>query len=224
MGWPEKPWEGGWQLNDESITLKELLPIVLVCAVWGESLRNMRVTVHCDNLGAVALVNSGYSKIPQIMHFDVSFFIRARFQIQLRVPGIENVWADAISCNSLSLLYSGPQCHRTAVTHPTTTVITTGGSTAGLDLNQLDTRVQQLFSAGLAPATRKNYQSGTKRFLAFCQQAGIQNIQSNTFVIRGFPLLGKTHGSNSKELSLGSTLCTDIPRFGRPRNEQDAPT
>lgn len=110
MGWPEKPWEGGLQLNDESITLKELLPIVLVCAVWGESLRNMRVTVPCDNLGAVALVNSGYSKIPQIMHLlRCLFFIRARFQIQLwavHIPRIENVWADAISRNNLSLLYS----------------------------------------------------------------------------------------------------------------------
>lgn len=65
------------------------------------------MTVHCDNLGKVALVNSGYSKVPQIMHLlRCLFFIRAHLQIQLwavivHVPGTENVLADAISRNNL---------------------------------------------------------------------------------------------------------------------------
>ena len=40
------------------------------------------VDVNCDNLGVVALVNSGYSKVPEIMHLLMSlFFIKAHFQI-----------------------------------------------------------------------------------------------------------------------------------------------
>ncbi len=40
--------------------------------------------VHCDNLGVVAVVNSGYSRVPQIMHLlRCLFFIRAHFQIDV---------------------------------------------------------------------------------------------------------------------------------------------
>ena len=98
------------QLDKESITLKELLPIILARAVWGKSLNNASVTVHCDNLGTAALVNSGYSKVPQIMHLlRCLFFIRAQFQIQLwavHIPGIENTLVDATSRNNFCLLYS----------------------------------------------------------------------------------------------------------------------
>ena len=75
-----------------------------------KSFNSASVTVHCDNLGTVALVNSGYSKVPQSMHLlRCLFFIRAQFQIQLwavHIPGIENTLADAISRNNLCLLYS----------------------------------------------------------------------------------------------------------------------
>ena len=98
------------QLDAKSITLKELLPIILACAVWGKGSNNVRVTVHCDNLGTVALVNSGYSKVPQIMYLlRCLFFIQAQFQIELwavHVPGIKNTLADAILRNNLGLLYS----------------------------------------------------------------------------------------------------------------------
>ena len=56
------------QLRNESITLKELLPIVLPCSIWGRHWRGSAVTFHCDNVAAVAVVNSGYSRVPQILH------------------------------------------------------------------------------------------------------------------------------------------------------------
>ena len=64
------------QLQDESILLQELLPIVLACAVWGQDWQGSWVVVCCDNMGAVAVVNSGYSKVPQIMHLAVHFIIQ----------------------------------------------------------------------------------------------------------------------------------------------------
>ena len=36
-------------------------PVVLGCAVWGQDFANSGVVVHCDNQGAVALVNSHVS-------------------------------------------------------------------------------------------------------------------------------------------------------------------
>ena len=82
--WPHTYTEWELQLRDESIALQELLPIVLACGVWGSEWKNRTVAVHCDNLGVVALVNSGYSRVPGIMHIlRCLFFIRARFQLEV---------------------------------------------------------------------------------------------------------------------------------------------
>ena len=43
-----------------------------------------------------------------------------------------------------------------------------------MDIPNLDTVVRDLFSAGLAPASQRNYRTGTKRYLEFCQ--GMHNL------------------------------------------------
>ena len=94
--WPE--------LGVDSITFKEMLPIVWALAIWGVYWKDSAVTVYCDNTGAVAAVNSGYSKIPRIMHL-----IRARFRVDLiaiHVPGVLNHLADAISRDNVSFVVS----------------------------------------------------------------------------------------------------------------------
>ena len=96
--------------EDHSITWMELLPIVLSSVILGAALRGQRVTVHCDNAGAVAVVNSGYSRVHGIMHLlRCLFFIRAYYEFSVQavhVKGVNNVWADAISRNNASLLHS----------------------------------------------------------------------------------------------------------------------
>ena len=71
----------------------------------GGSWRGAVITVHCDNTGAVVVVNTGYSQTPQIMHLlRCLFFIMAYFDISLsaeHIPGKQNLWADAISRNNL---------------------------------------------------------------------------------------------------------------------------
>lgn len=37
-----------------------------------------------------------------------------------------------------------------------------------MDVSSLEALVQDLFSAGLAPSSQRNYQSGTRRYLKFC--------------------------------------------------------
>ena len=66
--------------------------------------------LHCDKQGAVAAVNSGYSRVQAIMHLlRCLFYVRARFKFYLRavyIPGEYNVLADAISRDNLDLLFS----------------------------------------------------------------------------------------------------------------------
>ena len=88
-----------------SIAVKELLPIVLACIVWGYIWRHQSVLAHCDNQSVVEVVNSGYSKDGELMHLLRSlFFITANLQISLRavhIPGADNIGADAISRDNL---------------------------------------------------------------------------------------------------------------------------
>jgi len=88
----------------------ELFPIVLATAVWGKCWEELKVIVHCDNMGTVAVVNSGYSKAASVMHLlRCLFFIRACFQFTLQAvhtPGVQNSWADAVSRDNISLFLS----------------------------------------------------------------------------------------------------------------------
>ena len=110
LPWPERSAQGARKLREESILLQELLPIILACAVWGPGWVGSMVVVHCDNMGAVAVVNAGHSKVPQIMHLlRCLFFIRAFFHLSVRavhVPGIWNSWVDVISRNNLPHFFS----------------------------------------------------------------------------------------------------------------------
>lgn len=84
--------------RDQSILWKELVPIVIACAVWAKHWRGLRVTVHCDNMGTVAVVNAGYSREHNIIHLlRCLFFIRATYQFSLyatHIAGAQNGWAD----------------------------------------------------------------------------------------------------------------------------------
>ena len=44
----------------------------------------------------------------------------------------------------------------------------TRGGAGGLDIRLLDATVQELFTAGLAPANIKVYRTGTNRYTSFC--------------------------------------------------------
>ena len=46
---------------------------------------------------------------------------------------------------------------------------------ARLDVSALDATVRELFSAGLAPATQRNYQSGIRQYVEFCAEVHIHN-------------------------------------------------
>ena len=119
LEWIQLPWSEaataieGSLIPGESITFKELLPVVLACSIWGCKWRGNRVVCHCDNAGAVAAINSGYSRVAPIMHLlRCLFFIQALFEFEVKavhVPGTSNGWADATSRNHAHLFLSQVQ-------------------------------------------------------------------------------------------------------------------
>lgn len=110
LKWSELPAAFHDDVVGDSITSKELLPIVLAVGTWGPYWRDSTVLVLCDNQGAAAAVNSGYSKVPRIMQLlRALFFIKARFRVRLSaayLPGHLNVVADAISRDRLPFLFA----------------------------------------------------------------------------------------------------------------------
>ena len=91
------------------ITIKELLPVVLACAVWGQQWRGKTIRCRSDNAAVVAIINSGRSKGPLAMHLMRSlFFLTAGHSIALRaehLPGRLNEAADALSRGNLPFFF-----------------------------------------------------------------------------------------------------------------------
>lgn len=93
--WFQYHWPAGW--DDVHITVNELLPIVVACAIWGHKWRGATVQCLCDDAAVVAIVKSGTSKDSVVMHLMCClFFFTASHQLLLlpqHVPGKENIAA-----------------------------------------------------------------------------------------------------------------------------------
>ena len=93
-----------------SITINELLPIMVAAAVWGTRWRAQKVLCHCDNQAVVAVLNSRSSKQPQLMHMlRCLFFVEASYGFELfasYIPTKANDLADDLSRNNLSSFLS----------------------------------------------------------------------------------------------------------------------
>ena len=119
--WFQCSWPSTWA--SVHITVKELVPVVIACALWGEELRGRTVEYRTDNAAVVAIVNKGKSKMPLAMHLVRSlFFFMARSDLALYVvhlPGVQNTAADALSRNDASaFLCQVPMACKEAVRVP----------------------------------------------------------------------------------------------------------
>lgn len=105
--WFQLKLPGSW--DGIHITTKELLPIVISIALWGEQWRGQSVKCWCDNAAVVAILRSGRSKDAGVMHLMRSlFFLSAHYNLQVigqHIPGVENGAADALSRNDVSSFY-----------------------------------------------------------------------------------------------------------------------
>ena len=113
------------QLLEHNITRKELVPIVVAAAIWGEKWRGSTVQVLCDNSAVVSIVNSNTSRDKEVMHLlRCLAFISARFQFILvatHLPGQLNAAADALSRNRVDVFRAiMPQAEELPTEIPTT--------------------------------------------------------------------------------------------------------
>lgn len=101
--WLQWQWPEIWISRD--IMAKELVPVVLSCAVWGPLLARQNVLLQCDNLSLVAAINKGSAKTPIVMHLlRCLWFFCAYFDITLtasHIPGAINTLADQLSRNKM---------------------------------------------------------------------------------------------------------------------------
>lgn len=105
--WFQCHWPESWA--SIHITVKELVPIVLACAIWGKSWSGKMIQCQCDNAAVVAIVNSGRSKNDWVMHLMRSlFFFLARDNVALHavhLAGRYNQAADALSRDNVPLFF-----------------------------------------------------------------------------------------------------------------------
>ena len=90
--------------------LRELIPIVTACVVWGKNWRNHSLLAHCNNQVAVEVVNAGYSRDADLMQllWTCSSIRATCMGIHLRavhILGVDNTGVDAISRDNLILFH-----------------------------------------------------------------------------------------------------------------------
>ena len=101
--WFQLQWPGEWL--PQAIMAKELVPIVISCAIWGPILSRKSVLFKCDNTGVVAAIKKGSAREPLVMHLlrTLWFFI-AHFDICINIehiPGVRNEVADMLSRDNM---------------------------------------------------------------------------------------------------------------------------
>ena len=103
--WCQLTWPESW--THYPIAVKEMVPVVIVIALWGRSLSSHTVRLQSDNMAVVATLTSGSAKDPLLMHLARclhSFLAEFDTSIEARhVPGLANTAADALSRIQLAL-------------------------------------------------------------------------------------------------------------------------
>ena len=89
--WFQFPWSTEW--STENIMAKELVPIVVSCAIWGPILARKRTEFHeefqCDNQSLVSAINKGSAKDSTVMHLlRCLWFFTALFNIDIMTTHI----------------------------------------------------------------------------------------------------------------------------------------
>ena len=110
--WFQLGWNPG--LCHLSIAVKELIPVVLAAALFGHQWASKVVQFVVDNKAVVDDLNATFCSDTQMMHLiQLLVFFAAKYNLWFtaaHIPGKNNVIADALSRNNLSLFCSqGPE-------------------------------------------------------------------------------------------------------------------
>ena len=116
--WFQIQWPSSWA--DIDISAKELVPIVISAGLWGPWLVRKHICFHADNEGVVKVLQKQHAKSPLLTHLlRCLYFYTSYFNFHYsaeHIAGVENVKADAISRNNLTVISSfAPQIRQTLV-------------------------------------------------------------------------------------------------------------
>ena len=102
--WFQLQWPQEWV--PVNIAVKELLPIVMGAALWGQSWEGSQVLFRSDNQAVVSALSTRSTRDPHMAHLlRCLFFFEAHFRFEHRaqhIAGKLNLAADALSRNRLS--------------------------------------------------------------------------------------------------------------------------
>ena len=116
-----------------------------------------RVVCHCDNQAVVAALGFRSCRDSHCMHLLRALVLEAQHAFRLRPVYIQSA--------TIIFAFEGPSS-RHGHTTPNSTRQSTPRPVPGLDLTNLASAVQRYFQHGLAPSTRRTYNSAMKRFTA----------------------------------------------------------
>lgn len=106
--WFQLKWDS--RAEHYHISIKELIPIVIATAIWGQHFKGKALHILSDNSAAVAAVNNQTSAVKEMAHLlRCLSFITARFQLHIsasHIPGRHNEMADALSRNNITMFHS----------------------------------------------------------------------------------------------------------------------
>ena len=126
---------------------KELVLIVLGCAIWGPLLPRKSLEFKYDNSSLVNAINKGSSKEPMVMHLlQCLWFFSAFFEIKIsasHVPGLLNTADDMLSRNhTAQFLHSHPYASHRPTQVPTPLLQINISQKTRLDFSSLPTTLQ----------------------------------------------------------------------------------
>lgn len=112
-------------VSEYHITYKELFPVVVAVAIWGQLWADKVLLCYCDNEAVVSILETGTCKDPHVMTLLRSlFFVTAKYNIlisALHIPGKHNIIADALSRNNMRVFFDAhPQALKSPQAIPAT--------------------------------------------------------------------------------------------------------
>ena len=106
--WFQLEWLSHWK--GVAIMVKELVPVVVSTATWGQTWSNLSTCFTCDNLAKVQALTKRTSRDLLVLHLlrCLSFF-EAHFRFRhstIHIPSRDNSAADALSWNRIMEFFS----------------------------------------------------------------------------------------------------------------------
>ena len=162
--WFQLQWESDHERQINIATL-ELVPIVVATTIWGKYWQGQTILCRCDNQAVVHALLNRSCRDPSLMHLLRALFSHLHFSLHAEhIAGKVNLLADDNNLPSFMQRCScGPDKAPTSIPRPLRNILLKS-KPCRLELASLDIVVQGYFEAGLAPSTRRTYQSGINRF------------------------------------------------------------